>query len=234
MDVTCTTSPAGDVLLDFVLDVLVLSGWCVASDGLCTPGLPVLRGEHVRQSDGLPTRFSEGWDGPAMGIMKFRDGFTTHWGASLCSPRPLSSSSSLLSSKDGRMSPRVVEERPLGGGWREGSRERERERDIFPAPPRPVDTYEKVTSVHTRRMNGKKRVGERSEWRMWGNIGEKGNVRSALPSWPPCLWCIDAQVEVRPRQQQQPLWIGNERSQRLRGRWWWSPGGLVSLSSLDK
>lgn len=70
---------------------------------------------------------------------------------SLCSTSFLGSSSSLLSSKDGRPSlvkfprpARAVEERPLGGAWKEGSRERERERDIFPAPPRPVEYYEKV------------------------------------------------------------------------------------------
>lgn len=45
VDITRTTSPTGDVLL---LDVLGLSGWCMASGRL-----PILRGEHVRQSDGF-------------------------------------------------------------------------------------------------------------------------------------------------------------------------------------
>ena len=43
-----------------------------------------------------------------------------------------------------------MEERALGGAWELGSRERERERDIFPAPPRPVEYYERVyVSIHT-------------------------------------------------------------------------------------
>lgn len=58
VDVTCTTSPAGDEPLDVVLYVLVLSGWCAASGGVCTPRLSVLCREHVCQPDGLPMRFS--------------------------------------------------------------------------------------------------------------------------------------------------------------------------------
>ena len=60
VEITCTTSPTGDVLL---LDVLGLSRWCMVSGRF-----PMLRGEHVRQSDGLPTQFSEGRHRPVIGL----------------------------------------------------------------------------------------------------------------------------------------------------------------------
>src|SRR5258706_14186348 len=118
--------------------------------------------------------------------------------ASLCSTFLLGSSSSLLSSKDGRPSlvkfprpARAVEETPLGGAWKEGSRDRERERDIFPAPPRPVEYYEKIcVSMYT--SNKWEEKGRRKEQMV--NVGEEVYVQSALPAWPPSLWCIDAQV----------------------------------------
>ena len=43
-----------------------------------------------------------------------------------------------------------MEERPLDGAWKEGSQEREWERDIFPAPPQLVEYYKRVyVSIHT-------------------------------------------------------------------------------------
>lgn len=67
-----------------------------------------------------------------------------------------------------------------------------------------------------------------------GEYGEAVYVQSALPAWPPSLWCIDVQVEVRLRRQQQRPWIGNEGSQRHRGQWWSPEGPRQSLASRNE
>ena len=64
-------------------------------------------------------------------------------------------------------------------------------------------------------------------------MGKGVYVQFALAVWLPCPWYIDAQDEEHLRRRRAPLSTGSEGSRRLRDRWW-SPGGFVSLSILDR